>query len=477
MKNDRTSSPQISASHDRAIHKFTRKLVTVLTLKHALMLMTLWCFVWGTLALVLRVGGVSRKPLLWGVIGFLIAIVAAFAIARRQLPSRAAIRALLDNQNDCGGLLMAEGDLALGGWQSSIPQIKLPRLRWRSSRAWGLFAASIVFVIAVLLVPVRFASVNAGRALDISREVNDLSEKIETLKEEQVIDNTKAEMLEQKLGQLSKEALGEDPVKTWEALDHLSDAVEKAAKEAAESAVANQEKLAQAEALAEGLMSGSDQMDSKLMTEAMQTLSGMMQKAMRENQMLANDLSPETREAIKSGALKSEHLNDISKAIGQNKSTLDKKLSKLNQVGMIDSKSLKGGVQASKRDNSGLAQFLKENAERMSVKDAVEAWCENPGKGGVTRGRADAAMTWTDGTSEKDAKFKEKELPPSAVAGLKESELIGLSASAPTVEKQVSTHGALNNAAKGGGSAYTQTILPRHKGAVKRYFERPQNRQ
>jgi hypothetical protein len=34
----------------------------------------------------------------------------------------------------------------------------------------------------------------------------------------------------------------------------------------------------------------------------------------------------------------------------------------------------------------------------------------------------------------------------------------------------------LNSAASGGGSAYTQTILPRHRGAVKRYFDRPQTK-
>lgn len=86
-------------------------------------------------------------------------------------------------------------------------------------------------------------------------------------------------------------------------------------------------------------------------------------------------------------------------------------------------------------------------------------------------------MTWTDGTNEKDAKFKEKVLPPSAVAGLDDSQLVGLSASAPTADTSgVAAHGALNNAATGGGSAYTQTILPRHKGAVKRYFERPQTK-
>ena len=86
-------------------------------------------------------------------------------------------------------------------------------------------------------------------------------------------------------------------------------------------------------------------------------------------------------------------------------------------------------------------------------------------------------MTWTDGSSEKDARFKEKILPPSSVAGLNDSQLVGLSASAPTADTGgVAAHGALNSAASGGGSAYTQTILPRHRGAVRRYFDRPQSK-
>jgi hypothetical protein len=200
---------------------------------------------------------------------------------------------------------------------------------------------------------------------------------------------------------------------------------------------------------------------------------------MKENQMLAGALSPETREAVKSGALKPESLNDLSKALGQNKSALGQKLSKLNQSGrfpgMVNPNSLKGGAQAGRRDNAGLAQFLKENAQKMSVEEALNEW--GGGKGGVDRGRGDAAMTWTDGTNEKDARFKEKVLPPSAVDGLNESQFVGLSATAPTADQGgVAAHGALNAAARGGGSAFTQTILPRHKGAVRRYFERPQSK-
>ncbi len=463
-----------SASHELSIRRFARRLALLLTLKHSLAFIAVWCFVWGIVALVLRAAAATpRKPLLWGAIGVAVAVIAAAVISRRQLPSRNSVRALLDERNDCGGLLMAEGDAGIGEWQMRMPEIALPRLRWRSARSLGLFAASVAFVAISLIVPVRFATMNAARPLDVSREVENLAAQIEALKEAQVIEEAKAEALEQKLDQLGAEGSGEDPAKTWEALDHLADAVEKAAKDAVEKAVAEQERLAGAEALAEGLMAGADQLDAKTMTEAMQTLSAMMQGAMKENEMLAGSLSPETQEAIKSGALNSEHLKDISKALSRNRSATGQKLSKLAQSGMINPSSLKG-AQANRRDNSGLAQFLKENAQKMSVEEAVGQWCENPGKGGVDRGRGDAAMTWTDGSSEKDAKFKEKVLPPSVVAGLNDSQMIGLSASVPAVDKNgTAAHGALNNTAAGGGSAYTQTILPRHKGAVKRYFERP----
>jgi hypothetical protein len=469
-----------SAHHDQSIRRFIRRLALLLAFRQSLAFVTIWCFLWGAVALVLRAASTTtRGQLLWGAVGIAVAVIAAAIVSRKRLPSRDSVRAMLDNRNDCGGLLMAAAAAELGVWRT--PEITLPRLRWRKARAFGLLAASSAFVLISLLAPVRFAATGAARPMDVSREVENLSARIEALKEAQVIEEAKAEALEQKLDQLGREASGEDPAKTWEALDHLNDAVEKAAKEAAETANARQERLARAEALAEGLMAGADQLDSKTMTEAMRTLGEMTREAIKENESLAGDLSPETLEAIKSGSLKAEHLKDVSKALSQSKSALNQKLSKLGQSGQsgqsgrINPNSLKGGAQANRRDNSGLARFLKENAEKMSVDEATLQWCE--GKGGVDRGRGDAAMTWTDGSNEKDARFKEKVLPPSSVAGLNDSQLVGLSASAPTVDTSgVAAHGALNSAASGGGSAYTQTILPRHRGAVKRYFDRPQSK-
>jgi len=468
------NSRSTSAHHDQSIRRFIRRLALLLAFRQSLTFVTVWLFLWGAVALVLRAtSATTRRQLMWGAIGIAVAAIAAAVVSRRRLPSRDSVRAMLDSRNDCGGLLMAGADADLGAWRT--PEITSPRLRWRKARAFGLLAASSGFVLISLLAPVRFAATGVARPMDVSREVENLSAQIEALKEAQVIEGAKAEALEQKLDQLGQEASGEDPAKTWEALDHLNDAVEKAAKEAAEAASARRERLDRAEALAEGLTAGGDQLDSKTMTEAMRTLGEMTREAVKENESLAGDLSPETLEAIKSGSLKAEHLKDLSKALSQSKSALNQNLSKLSKSGMINPNALKGGAQANRRDNSGLARFLKENAEKMSIDEATLQWCA--GKGGVDRGRGDAAMTWTDGSSEKDARFKEKVLPPSSVAGLNDSQLVGLSASAPTADTSgVAAHGALNSAASGGGSAYTQTILPRHRGAVRRYFDRPQSK-
>ncbi|MDK1032762.1 MAG: hypothetical protein QGD94_12195, partial [Planctomycetia bacterium] len=110
-----------------------------------------------------------------------------------------------------------------------------------------------------------------------------------------------------------------------------------------------------------------------------------------------------------------------------------------------------------------------------AMSERLVIWCrEKPGKGGVDRGRGDAPMTWSEGTSEEGAEFKEQTLSTSAMAALKDSKLRGVSAAAPTVRKAGAPKrgGALRGVTAGGGEAHTRTVLPRHKGTVERYFQR-----
>jgi hypothetical protein len=92
----------------------------------------------------------------------------------------------------------------------------------------------------------------------------------------------------------------------------------------------------------------------------------------------------------------------------------------------------------------------------------------------VTRGPGAAKLNYDNETKEDGLKFKEQELPEGALTSLK-SQVIAVSKGAPEKEPRPGEagSGALAGAATGGGSANTQTVLPRHKGAVERYFERP----
>jgi hypothetical protein len=358
---------------------------------------------------------------------------------------------------------MAAEQVELGAWQRTLPVVAAPRLRWRGRRWFALLAAGLVFLTASFIVPVRLSGTGSSRPLDLAGQADQLAAAVETLKAEEVIDQSSAESFEQKLESIQQDASGDDPARTWEALDHLEQTISETAEEASEKIAQTAQQLAQAEALAKAMSEGGSSSDPKLVTEAMKELASLADSAQGE-------MSNEMMEGLKSGSLDREQLKQLAEALGARKGELAKRLGRLRDAGLIDLAQYKKCEKAGECDSAGLADFLAKNAESMSVKEMMGAW----GRGGIDRGRGDAPMTWSEGgASEQGAKFKEQVLPPSALAGLKDSQLVGRSSGAPTADRSnPSSSGALSGAAAGGGSAFTHTVLPRHKGAVKRYFER-----
>ncbi len=429
---------------------------------------TVWGLVWGTAIIVLRAAtGMSPLILFSGGVGLILAIACAALLALRQIPTRTTIRASLDKYSGAGGLMMAAETVELGNWREQMPAMRLPRLRWRSGVAWARFAGAVLFVCGSFLIPQRFVEISKAEPLDIREEVKQLAEGIDVLKEEEIIAPAEAETLEEKLNQLQTEASGEDPVKTWEALDHLSDTLMQESAEAAQEALSETERLTEAETLSEGLINEGSEMEAGLLAESMATLSGLAQKAAQEDALLATELPDLKGDA---NSLTLEQLKAISAALRLSKSEISDRLAKLYAANLIDLETLKAAERLGQCDSEGLAAFLAENADSKSVVQSIGGWCR-----GVGRGPGDAPMTWTDGTPEEGAKFKTETLPLSDIASLEDSEIVGLSVVAPSIETSnpTSQSGALNGAATGGGSSFSQTVLPRHKGAVKRYFERP----
>ena len=454
---------------NKAIRKFRIKMAALLILKKTLAVATVWALVWGTVVIILRAAiGMSALPLLVGIVGLILAIGCAVVLALRQIPTRTALRATLDKHSGAGGLMMAAETIELGNWRKQMPSIRPPRLHWHGGISWGRFAGAILFVCISFLIPQRFVEISKAQPLDIREEVEQLADEVDVLKEEEIIELAEAETLEEKLAQLQAEASGEDPVKTWETLDHLADTLSQEAADAAQEALSETERLTEAETLSEGLINEGSEMEAGLLAESMAALSGLVQAAAQENALLAAQLPDLKGDA---DALTLEQLKEIAAALRFVKGDIYDQLVKLHEVNLIDLEMLKAGKRLGQCNSDGLTAFLAENAENMSIAQCIGGWS----RGGVRRGPGHAPMTWSDGTPEEDAKFKAEALPLSNIASLETSELVGLSVAAPSVETSSLSpeSGGLSSATAGGGSSFNQTVLPRHKGAVKRYFERP----
>ncbi len=461
---------------DAAVRSLRRRITAFLVLRRALVLLALWLFLWGTAVLVLRVGvGLSPLTLLWGLVAVPLVVAVAALLALRQVPGRIALCAALDRSGRCGGLLMAAEEQPLGGWERAAPAPGHLRVRWQGGRTCTVFLSALAFVAVALLLPDSLTALPpAPHALEIGREADRLAEKVALLKEEKIFEPERADKLKERLDQLKQDATGANPVKTLEALDHVEKQVAQAAREAAEKAAQKTEELAQGEALAEALQKAGDSLDAGVKAEAMAELSALSKKAVGEKGAAGKHLDPGILKALKDGTLRPEQLKALAAALKAGQGDLGKLVEKLAKARLIDPELLKKCEGACKAcDAEALAKFLKECKGKCSVADALKKG-GRPGRGGVNEGPGAAELTFGDKTSEAGAKFKEEVLPPAELEALKKSNLLATSREAPDKEKAgPSRPGALGGARAGGGSAQTQVILPRHRPAVERYFERP----
>jgi hypothetical protein len=94
-----------------------------------------------------------------------------------------------------------------------------------------------------------------------------------------------------------------------------------------------------------------------------------------------------------------------------------------------------------------------------------------PGRGGVTRGRADAEMTWGKESQPAD-RFKPQALPPGFVRGPDDWAPIVSMPGAPTVAPDTNGPAAARvYRDEAGQAAWRRTLAPRHQSAVKKYFQ------
>jgi len=465
---------------EREIIGFRARLGTILAIRYCLRILLAWTMIWAFFVVLLRVSaGVERQVLLWGLLGYVPAAAAGIALAARKVPSTGALRAALDRHGELGGLLMASGEREIGSWSGQIPPVSMPAVRLRLGRHGMLLPAGLVFLAASFLIPDRYLPSVGGESLQVGKPMAELAEKLKLLKQEQLMPAEKAQVLEKNLERVRQEASGKEPAKTMEAIDHLEQSFGKAAAEAAQSAVQHAQAASRAQELAQALEKAQGQMDPKLLGEAMKDLAHLADQAAAESKALAEGLGQDLLNDCRQGNLTAEQLKELAEALAKCKECERLRIEKLVQARLVDAAELGRILAACECPDGDLALLLgqcKDGGDLAAALDGLAAPDGDglPGRGGRNRGRGDAAMTWSKGTEKENAAFKEKALPPAAVASLKQSRLAGVSSAAPTTAKSGggSSGGALANAQAGGGAARTQVILPEHEKAVRRYFDR-----
>lgn len=468
--------------HDHAISSLRLRLGAMLILRQMVLFITAWAFAWGVVTLVTRVvSGGSPQWLLWGMLGA--PLVIAFAVIRglRQVPDERAVRALVDRASLCGGLLMAAAEQPLGNWSRRLGDAAALSVRWDARRGLAMFTVAAGFLAVTLLFPQRLAAWT-DRPLEINENVVSLVSKIDLLKENGAIEKKRADFLTEKLKQLKEESSGRDPAKTLEALDHLRDQLKKAAEQATEAAIKKNENLGKAEALADAMKKNAGKLSDKVEKAALDELANLIKKAAEENAAAkdndaAKALDAELAKALEDGQLTPEELEALAKALEGLQGGIEGFGDKLAKARLIDPDLLRRLIEAGEFDDLGddLGECDGDCIGDLLVRCRCNG--QRGGIGGLTRGPGHNPISWTKGTDEEGAKFKEMTLPPDRISSIKQSKVLAVGKTDPkTGEVTVSTGGALDRVNAGGGGANTGVLLPQHRGAVERYFHREEKK-
>jgi hypothetical protein len=458
----------MNSSHAKALRGFARGLHWLLAFRLGVQFATVWFFVWGVVVLALRVFRLQSILFLEiGLLGVIPLAAAAAWRARRQMAAFTHLRANYDRLNHCGGLIMAEEAGDMGAWAAELPAASAPRLRWRHGRALFQLAVAGAFSATALLLPDRLTHFAGHRPLEIGQAVGQLQAEIKTLRQENIIDQKKAEAEQAQLAQLQNDSLGYDPDKTWEALDHIKQADADKARQAAEEALNKTDALAQAGTMANGMSQAAEAgMNETTAALAAHDLASMLSAARLEAGLLDAKIPPELLNSL--NGLNQEQLSNLMRVMEFKKNALGRTMTNLANLRLIDPAKLSQCRNAGQCKNpAALAAYLASCTNGCS-----QAQCLSLCRGGLSRGGGAAPMTWTDGASEKDLKFTEHALP--AATQLSDAQLIGVSKTAPQLNQGeiAESHGALDQTAGSGGAAQLQRILPEQRQAVRQFFKR-----
>lgn len=466
------------------VRRFMNRATGLMLLRALVRWSTAWLLVWGLGVLIARALAATLGPVWWvGVSGLGVVALAAAVHAYRRRPAAGHVRALLDRHNRCGGLLMLEDEQSAATWRERLPRLEAMSLRWRAGRPMAALAVSVAFVAAAFLVPTSSSAAREARTFDLSGPVAELRERMEVLVEEAWIEADEAQMLEADLERLEAGATGDEPTRTWEALDHVRERMEQSADAGAERALTEATTTAQMRVLAEALVMEGEQLDAVLAERAMEELAEMVGEARAEHGTLREQLGERLAERLAEAGerdegfseFSEEALSELAERLRERQAAIEQAMRRMAEAELVDAQTLAECEALGTCSGEGFCEFASEHGEAQSLAELVEAWTLGAA-GGVADQGGSSPMTFMDTPADgQEARFEPRMLP-SERRDVTDSEFVGLGVSAPAHDETAAASGGgvLDGAEADGGRAAGQRVLPRHRQAVHRYFDRAQ---
>lgn len=462
--------------YDGELRRVRQALLRRLWLRDWLRGAAVWLIIWGAGALTMRLLGKEGLWLWWGGAGLVVRGALSGIRAYRRGPNREALKAVLDSRSRGGGLYMASALDESGGWSMRLPKPVRLKVCWQGNRWWIWGVMSVVFLWGCFELPLRYfnASAFGSRPLDITAEVAMLSEHIETLTEENILAEQESQALTQELAELGQKAQGDDPGRVWEALDAMHQRLQNEVSRAAQKQLELTQASTQAETMAQALAERSGELTAGQQNEALEALAKELEEMLKSQPELQELLDKEFLQQLREGKCNGQNcgkqLQALARAMKMNKEALQACMGRLCQASLLDPKMLSECKRLGEGNAEALMAFLKKGGDCQGAMKSCVGSC--PGRGGVSRGRGDAAMCWKEPTDEEGAAFKEQVLPSTMQGGLEETKLLGVSSGVPQAagdEVKIGQGGLVGRQA-GSSQAAGQTLLPKHKRVLEKYF-------
>jgi hypothetical protein len=341
-------------------------------------------------------------------------------------------------------------------WRSSVPRIR-PR---RFSYYVGL---PLLFAVAVCFVPLRTLPATVIEPRTVAQQAaGQLEQMLRLVEEAEVLDEEQERQLHEEIAKLAEETQ-DSPLthEKWETVD----ALEQKLRLKLDEATAQADKTADAAALLALAAAGelenisSERLES-LEKEVLETLQKMQQSGSLKG--APRELLEQLEKLSKNG----KPFQQLPEDLGERQEFLDQ-LRKF-----LDEQQKKLAEAREQMHGNGHCEECGAECEGDLCAQCQRNGDGQPGRGGINRGRGDAAMSWGDESDEQGVKFLETVLPPGFQEDPKE-EIRGVSQAPPETEPVATApRGASRQVdAASGRETWDRRLRPRHREVVRQYFD------